>query len=59
MSKEDYGHVWQVYQPTDKYEFADCDTHEAFDVVNCGDDVAKDILTHLLPNVAGSTVTEI
>ena len=55
--------MWGADLPTDIYETGDCSSQEQSleypYIVNCGWDFAGDVLNHLLPNVEGSTVTEV
>jgi hypothetical protein len=58
-----YAHMWALDVPTDIYETGDCSSQEQSltypYMVNFGWDFAGDALNHLLPNVEGSTVTEV
>lgn len=61
--EKDYGHVFPTDLPTDVMAEGDCADKEAEVtkpyVTNCGYDLAGDMLSHMLPNIVGSEITEL
>lgn len=61
--EKDFGHLWPSDLPTDVMAEGDCadpaGEHDKPYITNCGYDLAGDMLSHMLPNIVGSEITEL
>jgi len=55
--ENNYVHTWPTDVPESQFAVKDCEVEVPYGrIINCGHDVAGDILNHLYPNIDGSKV---
>jgi hypothetical protein len=57
--EKDFNHLVPTDLPTDVLAEGDCANGASYVPVNCGYDLAGDMLSHMLPNIVGSEITEL